>query len=383
MDWGNQTDFEIRFKVVPCLIERYRDRISALGGSQPPVKPLPRLSAGAVHPACLTELFPEGYGRAWTKKHGKSHYTSHVNVDRRHKLVRRYQVTDAAVHDSQVVDDILDPDNTASEVWAAPIGRRRSRRSGLKSRIHRKGYRNKPLSEREKRGNTTRSKVRARVEHVFGAQSNDMGGTLVRSIDGTGEGADRGGYPSRVSPVTLGVLANDRVLLLIREWGLGNATFTYLATVAGWPSGARDSAGKGQLAMTSVREFGFGCFGGVKGGRVTGPTTYTYLLNFTPAGLLDHSDYKMSHAPYENYAIYTRGCLGFVSITHDTVTEQDRVVGYAIDGLPDLGYEEDVFHQQPCFNRTMQRFADTFPTELSPETLNAFAERFIFDCAGS
>ena len=34
-------------------------------------------------------------------------------MDRRHKLVRRYQVTDAAVHDSQVVDDILDPDNHA------------------------------------------------------------------------------------------------------------------------------------------------------------------------------------------------------------------------------------------------------------------------------
>ncbi len=28
----------------------------------------------------------------------------------------------------------------------------------------------------------TRSSVRVRVEHVFGAQSNDMGGTLVRSI---------------------------------------------------------------------------------------------------------------------------------------------------------------------------------------------------------
>ncbi len=37
-------------------------------------------------------------------------------MDRRHKLVRRYRVTDAAVHDSQVVDDILDPDNTASDV---------------------------------------------------------------------------------------------------------------------------------------------------------------------------------------------------------------------------------------------------------------------------
>ena len=53
---------------------------------------------------------------------------------------------------------------------------------GLKSRIHRKGHRNKPLNEREKRGNETRSKVRARVEHVFRAQSNDMGGTLVRGI---------------------------------------------------------------------------------------------------------------------------------------------------------------------------------------------------------
>ncbi len=125
----------------------------------------------------------------WTKKHGKSHYgyKNHVNVDRRHKLVRRYRVTDAAVHDSQVVDDILDPDNTASEVWADSAYRSAAieaklKEKGLKSRIHRKGHRNKPLSEREKRGNTTRSKVRARVEHVFGAQSNDMGGTLVRSI---------------------------------------------------------------------------------------------------------------------------------------------------------------------------------------------------------
>ena len=48
---------------------------------------------------------------------------------------------------------------------------------GLRSRIHRK-----PLSEREKQGNKTRSSVRVRVEHVFGAQSNDMGGTLVRSV---------------------------------------------------------------------------------------------------------------------------------------------------------------------------------------------------------
>jgi IS5 family transposase len=125
----------------------------------------------------------------WTSKHGKNYYgyKNHINVDRRHKLVRRYQVTDAAVHDSQVVDDILDADNTASDVWADSAYRSaeieaKLKEKGLNSRIHRKGHRNKPLSERETQGNKTRSKVRARVEHVFGAQSNDMGGVLVRSI---------------------------------------------------------------------------------------------------------------------------------------------------------------------------------------------------------
>src|SRR5262249_47507370 len=42
--------------------------------------------------------------------------------------------------------------------------------------------RNHPLSERLKSTNTTRSKVRARVEHVFGQQQNSMGGKIVRTI---------------------------------------------------------------------------------------------------------------------------------------------------------------------------------------------------------
>jgi transposase, IS5 family len=125
----------------------------------------------------------------WTKKHGKSHYgyKNHVNVDRRHKLIRRYTVTDASVHDSRPLKDVLDADNTASDVWADSAYRSAETEEklaarGLRSRIHRKAHRNRPLSEREKQGNKTRSKVRARVEHVFGAQANDMGGTLLRCI---------------------------------------------------------------------------------------------------------------------------------------------------------------------------------------------------------
>ena len=110
-----------------------------------------------------------------------------MGIDRRHKLIRRFRVTDASVHDSQEVEELLTSDNTASGVWADSAYRSNEiedkiRDRGLTSRIHRKGYRNRPLQDWEKAGNRSRSRFRARVEHVFGAQHNDMGGTRVRSI---------------------------------------------------------------------------------------------------------------------------------------------------------------------------------------------------------
>ena len=125
----------------------------------------------------------------WTKKHGKSHYgyKNHVNVDRKHKLIRRYHVTDAAVHDSQAVDKLLMRGNTASGVWADSAYRsaeieKTLKARGLTSRIHRKGKRGKPLGKQANQSNRTKSSVRVRVEHVFGAQTNDMGGTIVKTI---------------------------------------------------------------------------------------------------------------------------------------------------------------------------------------------------------
>ena len=125
----------------------------------------------------------------WTKKHGKSHYgyKNHVNVDRMHKLIRRYHVSAAAVHDSQAVDALLTRGNTGSGVWADAAYRSEDMEAKLKARkltshIHRKGKRGKPLTERAQNSNRTKSTVRVRVEHIFGAQANDMGGTLVRTI---------------------------------------------------------------------------------------------------------------------------------------------------------------------------------------------------------
>jgi transposase, IS5 family len=125
----------------------------------------------------------------WTKKHGRSHfgYKNHVCIDRKHKLVRRYAVTSASVHDSQQFEDLLDPDNTASAVWADSAYRSKENEEklaerNLKSQIHRRAHRNKPLTKRQEAANKTGSSVRARVEHVFGHQHTSMGGKFVRAI---------------------------------------------------------------------------------------------------------------------------------------------------------------------------------------------------------
>jgi hypothetical protein len=81
-----------------------------------------------------------------TSKHGKSHYgiKNHVNVDRRHKPIRRYNVSDAALHDSRAVDYRLMRGNTGAGVWADPAWRSEEMEAKLRalkltSHIHRKG----------------------------------------------------------------------------------------------------------------------------------------------------------------------------------------------------------------------------------------------------
>ena len=125
----------------------------------------------------------------WTKKNDASFfgYKNHLGVDKAHKLIRKWDATDAAVHDSQKLDDLLDLSNTGNGVWADSAYRSDQieanlKAKGLQSRIHRRAARNHPLSERQKSANTTLSKVRARVEHVFGQQQNSMGGKIVRTI---------------------------------------------------------------------------------------------------------------------------------------------------------------------------------------------------------
>ena len=93
-------------------------------------------------------------------------------------MIRKYQITDASVHDGTVFEELLDGTDSAyrsKEKETALEG------NGYRSKVQRKGKRNKPLSQREQDGNRTRSKIRSRVEHVFGAQSN-IRRKAIRSI---------------------------------------------------------------------------------------------------------------------------------------------------------------------------------------------------------
>lgn len=125
----------------------------------------------------------------WTKKHGTSHfgYKNHVNVDKQHKLIRRYTVTDAAVHDSQVLEEVLQNKAAGRDVWGDAAYRSEEidtqlKKRKLRSQIQYKAYRDKPLTAKQIQINQHRSGIRARVEHVFGHQVTAMGGKLIRTI---------------------------------------------------------------------------------------------------------------------------------------------------------------------------------------------------------
>ncbi len=107
-----------------------------------------------------------------TKK-GKQWYfgmKAHIGVDSRTKLIHSVAATAANVHDSQLLGDLLHGEET--RVWgdSAYTGQGdeiRKHAPKAKNFTHKKGYRNRPLSDDEKAKNRTKSKVRAKVEHPF------------------------------------------------------------------------------------------------------------------------------------------------------------------------------------------------------------------------
>lgn len=114
-------------------------------------------------------------------------YKSHISIDRRHGIIRRGKVTDAATHDgARRREGLIDPNNTASDVWAASAYRsaeneRFLERIGKVSRIHRRKPKGRPMPRQTARANAKKSAIRAAVEHPFAHQKGIMG-LVIRTL---------------------------------------------------------------------------------------------------------------------------------------------------------------------------------------------------------
>lgn len=102
-------------------------------------------------------------------------YKNHVGIDREHGFIRRFGVTDAARHDGSQLGRLLDPQNTASGVWADTAYRSKANlavleKRGLMAQFQRARPRGKPMPKHVARGNARRSRVRSKAEHVFAQQ---------------------------------------------------------------------------------------------------------------------------------------------------------------------------------------------------------------------
>jgi len=137
------------------------------------IKPARRRRMGAA----ARQECPEGQGRALDEEERREllRLQEPPRVDKAHKLIRKWDATDASVHDSQTLDDVLDLSNTGKGLGGQrlPLVQIEAglKAKGLQSHIHRRAARNRPLSERQKSANTTRSRCARAVSSTYSATS--------------------------------------------------------------------------------------------------------------------------------------------------------------------------------------------------------------------
>jgi transposase, IS5 family len=136
------------------------------------------------------------FGKARLREDGTRHadiaipvfgYKSHASIDRRHGFIRKWDVTDASRHDGRMLRrGLLDATNTGTSVWADSAYRSMANeafmeRHGFRSQVHHRKPKGRPMPPHIRRGNASRSRVRAAIEHVFAHQKGPMA-LCIRTI---------------------------------------------------------------------------------------------------------------------------------------------------------------------------------------------------------
>jgi len=125
----------------------------------------------------------------WTKKNKVSYYgyKDHVKQDAKSKLIIEYMVTDASVHDSNATDALLNENDIGEPFYADSAYSGASQEKiiadkGMENQVCEKGVRNHPLTDEQKANNREKSRVRSRVEHIFGFMEMSMNGMYINCI---------------------------------------------------------------------------------------------------------------------------------------------------------------------------------------------------------
>jgi IS5 family transposase len=129
------------------------------------------------------------FNARWTKKNNQSFfgYKDHAEVDVATKFIIGFDVTSAEVHDSRIFTKFINSTTVAVYADSAYmsediIAALKKINPDIKINICHRAYKNKPLTDEQKAENSLISKVRARVEHVFGFMTRSMGGMVLNCI---------------------------------------------------------------------------------------------------------------------------------------------------------------------------------------------------------
>jgi IS5 family transposase len=141
-------------------------------------------------------------------------YQNHLGIDRGFGLIRTWKATDAAAYEGRMLrEGLLDRSNTAGPVWADTAYRSKANErfmaeNGFVSRVHRKKPPGRPMPGRTARANGAKSKVRAKIEHVFAEQKSRMG-LFIRTV-----GLDR----ARIKIGLANLTYNVKRLIVLKRW---------------------------------------------------------------------------------------------------------------------------------------------------------------------
>lgn len=124
----------------------------------------------------------------WTRKHFQNYfgYKNHIKVDSKSKLITGFQVTPANIGDKHMVDSLLDKKEDGGQplhgdsAYSSKELEELYKRKNIISKVNKKAYRYKILTQKEQQENKKNSRTRSRIEHVFGFMTNSMNGMFLK-----------------------------------------------------------------------------------------------------------------------------------------------------------------------------------------------------------